>query len=398
MSIHKSKGLEFPVVFLCGLSREFNMESAYSQVLCDKELGLGLACVDIENRVQYPSIAKKAISEKIKKDSISEEMRVLYVAMTRARDRLIMTYSMKNMEKNLSALSLRIPLSNTELLTSTAHCPGQWIHLASCCIPKLRWKIHIVQADDTALAIPTESSAMIGISDEQRKILCEALNFSYPYAEMTRMPSKQTATQLKGREKDREAAENTEKRYATRKTWRQPSFIAADEEGVDRGIAIHSAMQYIRYPSCCNLDSVRAEIQRLVDERYLSADQARVINSEQISAFFETEIGAKIRNSNSVLREFKFSILIPQTDDSDGDPNDQVMIQGVVDCALIESDGITIIDFKSDRISEDGLVASANKYREQVLVYADALSRIYKLPVKSALLYFFSLGKFIAVV
>ena len=95
MSIHKSKGLEFPVVFLCGLSRSFNQESARDQVLCHKELGLGLSWVNTDQRVRYPTIAKRAIAAKIVDSTISEEMRVLYVAMTRAKDRLIMTYAQK---------------------------------------------------------------------------------------------------------------------------------------------------------------------------------------------------------------------------------------------------------------------------------------------------------------
>lgn len=398
MSIHKSKGLEFPVVFLCGLSREFNMESASSQVLCDKELGLGLACVDIENRVQYPSIAKKAISEKIKKESVSEEMRVLYVAMTRARDRLIMTYSVKNLEKNLNALSLRIPLSKRELLTSGAHCPGTWVYMASCCVPAVNWNIQIVQA-----AVVTDSAMVVNVSHDelsvqQVKRLNDSLCFTYPHALATIMPSKQTATQLKGREKDREAAENTVKHYTARNSWRRPSFLNTEKEGVDRGIAVHSAMQYIRYKACTDLDSVRAEIQRLVDERYISCDQAHAIVPEQLFAFFNTDIGIKIRTAENVLREFKFSILMQHPSDPDADQNDRVLVQGVVDCAMIEPDGITVVDFKSDRIGDDDLIKATERYRDQVLVYADALSKIYRLPVKSAQLYFFTPGKFFAVI
>lgn len=398
MSIHKSKGLEFPVVFLCGMSREFNMESAYSQVLCDKELGLGLACVDVENRVQYPSIAKKAISEKIKKESISEEMRVLYVAMTRARDRLIMTYAVKNLEKNLSALSLRIPLSKKELLTSTVHCPGMWVYLASCCIPGLDWTLRTVQANFAVGDVSTETAVQEILLPKQLKRLKEALDFSYPYATATMLPSKQTATQLKGREKDREAAENTEKRYISRKTWRQPSFVSAEKTGADRGMAVHSAMQYIRYANCEDLESVRSEIKRLVDERYISSDQAHAIIPEQIYGFFNTDLGRKIKGADNVLREFKFSILVQHPDNPNPDPGDRMLLQGVVDCALIETDGITVVDFKSDRIDDAELADASDKYRNQILVYAQALSKIYQLPVKRALLYFFVPGKFVTVI
>ena len=104
MSIHKSKGLEFPVVFLCGLSRSFNQESIRGQVLCDKNLGIGLSCVDTSLRIRYPTLFKRAISTKMQHDSVSEELRVLYVAMTRAKDRLIMTYAERNLSSTYKIL------------------------------------------------------------------------------------------------------------------------------------------------------------------------------------------------------------------------------------------------------------------------------------------------------
>ena len=129
MSIHKSKGLEFPVVFLCGLSRVFNRESMQAQILCDKVLGLGLSVADGVNRVRYPSVAKRAIAAKMASESLSEEMRVLYVAMTRARDRLIMTYAVKNLQADLEDIALRMDLDGGELLTRDVVCPGEWVLL-----------------------------------------------------------------------------------------------------------------------------------------------------------------------------------------------------------------------------------------------------------------------------
>ena len=118
MSIHKSKGLEFPVVFLCGLARSFNRENLRAQVLCDRELGLGMSAVDRHNRVRYPTIAKRAIVAKATDESLSEELRVLYVAMTRARDRLIMTYGAKTPEKELQKFARQLDVSGAGLLSS----------------------------------------------------------------------------------------------------------------------------------------------------------------------------------------------------------------------------------------------------------------------------------------
>jgi ATP-dependent helicase/nuclease subunit A len=131
MSIHKSKGLEFPVVFLCNLSRRFNMENLRSQILCDKTLGLGMSVADTEKRIRYPSAAKRAISVKMAAESISEEMRVLYVAMTRARDRLIMTYASQTLESDLQDIVLRQDFDGGELVCREATCIGDWVLLAA---------------------------------------------------------------------------------------------------------------------------------------------------------------------------------------------------------------------------------------------------------------------------
>lgn len=131
MSIHKSKGLEFPVVFLCNLSRKFNQEGLRAQILCDKTLGLGLSVADTVGRVRYPSMAKSAIAAKMAAESVSEELRVLYVAMTRAKDRLVMTYAAKNLESDLQEAALRQDFDDGELLCRDAICLGDWVLLAA---------------------------------------------------------------------------------------------------------------------------------------------------------------------------------------------------------------------------------------------------------------------------
>ena len=121
------------MVFLAGLSRSFNTEDLRAQVLCEKELGRGLAAVDRENRVRYPTIAKRAIVARTARESLSEELRVLYVAMTRARDRLIMTYAEKKPEATLADIAQRIDLGGAELLASEASCPGHWVLMEAMC-------------------------------------------------------------------------------------------------------------------------------------------------------------------------------------------------------------------------------------------------------------------------
>ncbi len=409
MSIHKSKGLEFPVVFLCGLSREFNRESLYKQVLCHKDLGLGLNCVDKQQRVRYPTVAKRAIATQMAAQSVSEELRVLYVAMTRARDRLIMTYAARNLEGHLQDLALRKDISKPVLLTSEADCPGSWLLLSALqrteagaffrlcgCDPKSEphrtvWNIALAGTEDGGIYLPEEERQRF-LQQEDLQRIAETMAFSYPFDAATRIPSKQTATQLKGRDKDQETLENSQPPVIQR-SFTKP---AGDKKrGINYGNAIHAILQHIRYECCDSAVNVEKEVLRMVGADLITQDQARLADCEKIARFFATDIGKKLRSGCQVLREFKFSILEDAAAFYPGVEGEQVLLQGVVDCALIEEDGLTILDFKTDFVTEERLPALVDQYRAQVTTYANALRRIYQLPVKRVCLYFFSIGKMI---
>ena len=139
------------------------------------------------------------------------------------------------------------------------------------------------------------------------------------------------------------------------------------------------------------------EISRLVREQYITAEQEQMIDANVIANFFNTDIGRRVCTSNHVMREFKFSILV-DSDMENGNNDDKILIQGVVDCFLIEDDGITVIDFKSDNITDDEIETAVLRYRPQIETYAKALERIYQLPIKSAQLYFFALNTFAGVI
>ena len=411
MSIHKSKGLEFPVVFVCGLSREFNRESVRAQVLCDKKLGLGLTAVDDKNRVRYPTIAKRAIAVKTVAESLSEELRVLYVALTRAGDRLIMTYAASKPEKDLAQLALRMDMGDRELLTGDVVCPGQWVLQAALRRTEagelfalggkpLRtapgepaWKIRCVTAPEAAaVGLPEELAE--AMPADAPMLLRQSLSFRYGHEEATHAPSKQTATQRKGREKDAEAAENTQEPKVIHRSWRRPAFGEAEAGGAEFGNAMHACLQFIRYDACDSVEGVLREVERLVKAGLLTEEQGQLVDHRQIAAFFSSDLGKKLRCGGEVLREFKFSILDDGENYGAGLSGEKILLQGVVDCALLEEDGITVVDFKTDKVTEATLPEKVEHYRPQVLAYASALERIYGKPVKQMLLYFFQLDRF----
>ena len=404
MSIHKSKGLEFPVVFLCGLSRRFNQESATAQILCDKQLGLGLCCLDAQTRVRFPSIARRAIACKMISESISEEMRVLYVAMTRARDRLIMTYADAHLDTTLQRLASRLPITQQELMTGYVANPGSWVLQTALMrteagalfaiggnpgcsrVRDIPWEIAVVSAQ------VEEECERVSEENVQQKFpyleeMKRTFSFRYPNMPATQMPSKQTATQLKGRLKDAEISQHT-KELSQPVYFRKPSFIDPGATGQEYGNAYHAVMQYLLYENCQTLSGVEGELSRLKDANLITDSQRTMVRPDRICAFFSTDIGKKVLKAENVEREFKFSILVDPKEG--GTSGEKVLLQGVVDCMLIEPDGITVIDFKTDRVNESNIAQHIEKHTAQLDAYASAVERIFRKPVKEKILYFFS--------
>ena len=414
LSIHKSKGLEYPVVFLSALSRSFNREDLRAQVLCDGELGLGLSAVDTVNRVRYPTIAKRAIVARTSSESLSEELRVLYVAMTRARDRLIMTYAAKSPEKTLADLAMRLDLGGTELLASEVSNPGQWVLMEAMCrteagtlhnlagarpnathLSDFPW--HITAVDCPPLvnnAGGAEEAEAASLPEDAIQLMEKQLLFRYPHEAATVTPSKQTATQLKGRDKDEEIREQTPPQPKKR-TWRRFGDHSA-RRGMDYGVAMHTLMQYVRFDACASTEGLEQEIRRLTDARVIPADLAPMLERSAIATFFHTELGQKLM-AGRYIREFKFSILEDADSYGAGLAGEQILLQGVVDCALVEPDGISVVDFKTDFVTEQTLSDVVNRYRPQVDTYSRALERIYETKVKGTYLYFFHLKKLVQV-
>ncbi len=414
MSIHKSKGLEFPVVFLCGLSRVFNQESARAQVLCDKTLGLGFSCLDRKNRVRYPGIAKRAIAAKITADSVSEELRVLYVAMTRARDRLIMTYAARNLEHELQELAARMDVSKPLLLAKEASCPGAWVlqtalhrteagelfqlagHTPSTVVETLPWQITVTDGMCAEPADYDEDRESVALTKMDYEKIKSALSFVYPYESATNAPSKLTATQLKGRLKDSEAAEyTTERKHHL--SLRKPAFVESRATAKDYGNAMHAVMQYLDFSKCTDADAIRQEVERLVVNAYIPREYGDLVDCQAICDFFASDLGKRMMQNSDVIREFKFSILLNGEAYDPSLIGEKILLQGVVDCAILEDDGITILDFKTDKVTEESLSQIASEYIQQVSAYKKAISRIYQKPIKAAYLYFFRSRSFVAV-
>ena len=409
MTVHASKGLEFPVVFLCDLSRKFNLQDLREAILADSDLGLGCNRVDNERMIRYPTLAKTAIARKKTKEAVSEELRVLYVAMTRAQDRLVMTYYSRYLDRELKNLCSQLTLPLSDELCAAAASPGYWVLLAALTrteagalfarsgpSPVSRvwpdtWRIEAVDLADSDAATGTGSLRDLTPPQPDPASLA-LLDYVYPHAAAAAIPAKLTATQLKGRVPDEEAAAGAVQPLPP-SAFRRPSFLPRAMTAAERGVATHLFMQFARYEACTTAEAIEAERNRLLREEFLTAGQADAVRADQVLAFFTSALGQWLLGQKEVRREFKFSLLTDAARLGWDVPGEQVMLQGVVDCFAVEPDGLTILDFKTDRVDAASVAARAAHYAPQLNAYAEALGRIYRLPVKRKILYFFAISQ-----
>jgi ATP-dependent helicase/nuclease subunit A len=239
------------------------------------------------------------------------------------------------------------------------------------------------------------SKAEEGLPAEFIDRMRTSLSFRYAHMQSTRIPSKQTATQLKGRVKDREIAEDTVSRKSI--SFRRPSFAQMPVGGKDYGTAVHIFMQHADLSSCDTEHAVKSQLDRCVASNLLTTEQAEMIDPGRIVGFIKSSFGRRLQEHTNILREFKFSLFVDAKEYYPDVDNERILLQGVVDCAMIDPDGIAVVDYKTDRITEEMLPDMILRYKDQIRAYQYALERIYNLPVKEVYLYFFSIGKLISI-
>ena len=410
MSIHKSKGLEFPVVFLCGLSRRFNLDDLKTPVQFHSELGAGCAVYDQATHTRFNSIAKAAISRQTKAENVSEELRVLYVAMTRAKDMLITSCCAEAMESHLADLALGLSPQRVKSRAAQAGSLGDWILMTAllrteagelhavagkpqnCAVSQIPWIIRYHSAEELPAGTAGRTAAPMAQNPVDIAALKESLAYRYPYIAAQTLPSKLTATQLKGRFLDQEADDGTPRPQEFRGRLRKPSLIRTEKPltPAQKGTAVHQAMQYLDFDQTESLEEIKTQLARMEAEAFLTPAQAAAVDPEKLLRVFTGPLGHRIREADRVLREFKFSLL---TDAGAFEPEakgNQILLQGVTDCCLFKNGSITVVDFKTDRVRSGEERAAGERYRPQLEAYAHALSRIFGCPVTGKLLYFFA--------
>ena len=419
MSIHRSKGLEAPVVLVCGLGRRFNRDDSMRPVLFHSKLGVGPKYLDPKRHIELNTLARRAVALTLEREMLAEELRLLYVAMTRAREKLILSMSLPKMARTLVAL--RDETASPVPPQALAECPcmGHWILLSvlnrRCGQPlreiaglsapadtdySMAWDVRIVNGgalEENACKHAADTWNNPPAPDEDS--LLDAFRWHYTHQSAVDTPSKLTATQLKGRELDREAAEDTPPPLSSLPTPLSRPQFAAEKLGLtsaQRGNALHLVMQYLDFARTGSKEEIAQQIRELVEGEFIDDLQAQAADPEQLVQFFRSELGRELAAVNP-HREFKFSMLVPAEEYYPGVEGEQVLLQGVVDCWFEDADSVTVIDFKSDRVDESTVQQRALDYRPQLEAYALALSRLTGKPVKRRVLWFFALNQAVEV-
>jgi len=437
MSIHKSKGLEFPVVFLSGCGKRFNLMDLKKSVMLHQELGFGPDSVDLRLRLSRPSAAKLAIREKIRVETLSEEMRILYVALTRAREKLIITGSVRNIEKS-AARWLRIAstqdrrLPDSEMLKASGyldwigpalirHKPADGeksgtslVNLISAGIgfngriieDKSQWKINIWNKSDVINAAAEErqkeefsdlfgSLAEAGPTEFQDEVN-RRLEWNYSYPKVSKMPAKVTVTELKRRFEDELMGEAVRIPSQVPALMKKPLFLEGEKglSAAEKGTVLHFVMQRLELDN----DDIEGQIQNMVKRDLLTELQAGSVNTGKIRRFLNSELGKRILASPAIHREVPFNIEIPCHElypemVQDEYRNETFLLQGIIDCFFEESDGLVMLDYKTDFVPTGGVEVIYRRYRIQIEYYARALSVLTRKKVKEKYIYLFSTGE-----
>ena len=405
-SIHKSKGLEYPVVILSDTGRQFNKSDSREQVLVHPKLGLGPKVVDREQRIAYPTMARIAIRNRLEQETISEEMRLLYVALTRAKERLFVTGSMNSAEKTVEEKRAfaRRPM-NPELIEK-ASSPLQWM-LYTCLADEgehFRWQIlhEIGVPDDEGEKERQLEDAEI--DENWVAALHNNLNYQYPHTQDTKIPSKITATELKRRLAGPDPEpQPEEKRLIAQNRSDFESFhdyLRRKEKGSTRkGTLTHLVLQHLNLNKAETEAEVREQMDHIQEQGLISEEEKKLVNTASILRFLQTPMGTRIKNNADRLhREYTFSVLVPSEELLPEEGTEEtILLQGAIDGWFEEGGKVILVDYKTDRIGEDSLEEHVERYRPQMKAYAIALREMIGKPVSQAFLCFLDVGQAVEV-
>ncbi|MBY1546253.1 helicase-exonuclease AddAB subunit AddA [Clostridioides difficile] len=440
MSIHKSKGLEFPVVICSAMGKNFNTQDFKKSILYHHNLGYGPQFVDYERRISFPSIAKEALKSKINIENLSEEMRVLYVAFTRAKEKLIITGSTRNIQDSIKRWSNGIEsldtISQYEILKGKNFL--DWI---MPCVLRHRDLSNLLEEVGLDAVFNVEhNSKWYGKlwnkndilvekkSDEEKESIEEILekidvdnpdsdyyseieeklNYIYPYEFSTRKPATISVTEIKKIQNNYEE-ELINTIFEQKVILKKPLFIQNEEErekisGTERGTIVHLVMEVLDLKNVSSVNDIKSQIRGFVSKGIITEKQASIVNPYKIYKFFASNIGKRMLNAEIINREksiyaqvnmkdiYIYEKLI-NNDDKKLYDNESVTLRGIVDAYFEEDNQIVLVDYKTDFVNEENINQIIEKYKKQLDLYADIIETLTGKSVKEKCIYLFGVDE-----
>lgn len=408
MSIHKSKGLEFPVVFLSSTNKQFNLTDLYENVLLHQNLGIGAKYIDYDKQIEYDTLSKAAIKNKIFIETLSEEMRILYVALTRAKEKIFITGINNNFEENIKKIEEQVKrYKRTDnkinpILVKKYKKYLDWILLVyeyekENIGDKIQLEVHYKQEllkslkqEITEEIDVVEKLENTDINQNRLKEIENILNYEYPNKIDCRIPTKTSVTALKQLKKQEECVEKIE--FAI------PKFINdTDIEKISParvGTLVHMCLQKLNPKIDYNFDKINALINELEAKKIITAKEAKSIDARKVLEFTKSKIWEELKFAKEIEQEKPFYINLPAQEFFEEQTDENILVQGIIDLYYIDKDDkLKLVDYKTDYVKVGNENELREKYKTQIELYSRALEKAFGKKVDERYLYSVYLGK-----
>ncbi|HAN10755.1 MAG TPA: helicase-exonuclease AddAB subunit AddA [Clostridiales bacterium] len=392
MTIHKSKGLEFPVVFLCGTTKKFNTSTSLKDsVLIHDRYGIGTDMVDVKNNIMYKTFPKYIIEQQIKKEIVSEEIRVLYVALTRAKEKMYIVSVANDYEKEKAKILEKINIQTSTLPDRyILGCQNYFQMIASCILNEGQTKelkgklnINIFNKKDVNCEFREEVTEQ---KKMQKQVKLEKI-WSYKYKGVNKYPKKLSVTDLKKEFK------MVGKRYESKMLELLLEVSDKGYNNTEKGIIVHKILKHINYKKVSSTTDLENELELLINKNIVSNEDIKNIEKHVIYEFLMSDLARRMRSASKLHKEVPFVLEKSINDIYNEKTDEKVLIQGVIDCYFEENGELILVDYKTDYTADNTGENIKEKYREQLEIYEEALRGILGKNVKEKIIYSLHLNK-----
>ena len=413
MSIHKSKGLEFPVVFLCGTGKKFNLQDLNNSILLHQDIGIGPKYIDKDRKIEYNTIAQEAIKIQSKKETISEEMRVLYVALTRAKEKLIITGLSKDLQKSLNEKEQLLEIYKKQgkinfSLVGKYVSYLDWIELVYLknkenidSVIKLNEyrkgkflkEIHTEEKETIDVQKMLEEHAETEEEKKMREQIEEKLKYKYQYACEMEVPTKTSVTKLKQMQEDeneKDIEDLLEEKDRVVQLTQIPKFMEEKQKltSMQKGTLMHLCVQKLDESKEYSREDIIEFVSKLLKDGIISEVEKQAINIDVLYKYTKSDLFTSLKSAKEIYKEQPFYINIPAKDVYDDANDEMILVQGIIDLYYInDKNELILVDYKTDYIPKGKTVNLEEKYRVQLDLYKKALENSLKRKVDKAMIY-----------